>query len=570
MRSQSNPFNFALGVLVAIVLTGNAGAVGPVPFGSIQLTDLTPGSVPFIGTGDLVTQDNASFFWDDTNDRLYIGTAGTASVGGDIRVEKSAAATSVAIGARNTATTGTSIIQAVNDLGEVALLRANGSATANTDLLTIPRSSLSITTATGGQILGTIGAAPLIFITGGSAVANERARFTSDGALNFLGIPTASAPAVSAADRGSTYYDSTLDVFMCSKSGGAYADCAGGAASLPATDTTSIVEGSADATKEIRFEVDGLTTGTVRVLTPPDADVVLAGSAVALTSGRIPVVTTSGLLTNTANFTWDNTNFRLRAQNLTSAADATTTMVQLSGTLPTTPSANVPAMDLAFTSAGSASFNQFGLQLNLLAGYTGSSSTRAFSMNNQAVGTGNTLGLNGGAGALGNLGASLAATGAATGVLVGAQGVTTAGTGASIGLYGQAGGAAAGTRIGVLGNASDSSEGTDLKNVAGLFTLNATLPTANVSVALLAQSDGTEDIFRGYDGTTLMFRAEDSGEFTSAGTATLGWTVVAAANQACTTTCTSACVVGIDTSAASALLLCSDATADSCLCAGAS
>ncbi len=50
-----------------------------------------------------------------------------------------------------------------------------------------------------------------------------------------------------------------------------------GCSSLPVADTTSIVEGSADATKEIRFEVDGLTTGTVRVLTPPNADITIAG-----------------------------------------------------------------------------------------------------------------------------------------------------------------------------------------------------------------------------------------------------------------------------------------------------
>ena len=51
----------------------------------------------------------------------------------------------------------------------------------------------------------------------------------------------------------------------------------GGSGGLPVVDTTSIVEGSADNTKEIRFEVDGITTGTVRVLTPPDADITIAG-----------------------------------------------------------------------------------------------------------------------------------------------------------------------------------------------------------------------------------------------------------------------------------------------------
>lgn len=45
------------------------------------------------------------------------------------------------------------------------------------------------------------------------------------------------------------------------------------ATGLPVPDTTSIVEGSADATKEMRIEVDGLTAATVRVLTMPDGDI---------------------------------------------------------------------------------------------------------------------------------------------------------------------------------------------------------------------------------------------------------------------------------------------------------
>ena len=68
----------------------------------------------------------------------------------------------------------------------------------------------------------------------------------------------------------------------------AYLDSAGtetivGASDPPFTDTTNIVKGSADATKEIRFEVDGLTTGTVRVLTVPDANITIAGINLAQT-----------------------------------------------------------------------------------------------------------------------------------------------------------------------------------------------------------------------------------------------------------------------------------------------
>jgi hypothetical protein len=46
----------------------------------------------------------------------------------------------------------------------------------------------------------------------------------------------------------------------------------GGGTTLPVADTTAVVKGSADATKLLRFEADGLTTGTTRVVTPPDAD----------------------------------------------------------------------------------------------------------------------------------------------------------------------------------------------------------------------------------------------------------------------------------------------------------
>jgi hypothetical protein len=42
---------------------------------SITNTSLTTGSVAFVGAAGLMTQDNANFFWDDTNNRLGIGTA---------------------------------------------------------------------------------------------------------------------------------------------------------------------------------------------------------------------------------------------------------------------------------------------------------------------------------------------------------------------------------------------------------------------------------------------------------------------------------------------------------------
>lgn len=47
----------------------------------------------------------------------------------------------------------------------------------------------------------------------------------------------------------------------------------------PVSDVTAVVKGSVDPTKLLRFEVDGFTAGTTRVVTVPDADLTLVGTA---------------------------------------------------------------------------------------------------------------------------------------------------------------------------------------------------------------------------------------------------------------------------------------------------
>lgn len=49
------------------------------------------------------------------------------------------------------------------------------------------------------------------------------------------------------------------------------------------TDAYPVVSGSSDKTKKLRFEVDGLTTATTRVATPPDEDFTIVGVATAQT-----------------------------------------------------------------------------------------------------------------------------------------------------------------------------------------------------------------------------------------------------------------------------------------------
>ncbi|HSC36466.1 MAG TPA: hypothetical protein VLD19_01295, partial [Chitinophagaceae bacterium] len=60
--------------------TGAQTIAGSKTFSSAPLfSSLTAGSIPFIGAGGLLSQNNASLYWDATNNRLGVGTNGPAS-----------------------------------------------------------------------------------------------------------------------------------------------------------------------------------------------------------------------------------------------------------------------------------------------------------------------------------------------------------------------------------------------------------------------------------------------------------------------------------------------------------
>ncbi len=141
----------------------------------------------------------------------------------------------------------------------------------------------------GGQGTGSGAGGSVVIQTaaaGGSGSSvnslTTRATFPSTGGMIF---PEISAPGTPSANNVHLYAKDSggeSKLFFKSDAGTEY-DLSAGGASLPVADTTSIVEGSSDNTKEIRFEVDGLTTGTVRVLTPQDANYTLAGTNISNT-----------------------------------------------------------------------------------------------------------------------------------------------------------------------------------------------------------------------------------------------------------------------------------------------
>jgi hypothetical protein len=215
-------------------------------------------------------------------------------------------------------------------------------------------------------------------------------------------------------------------------------------------------------------------------------------------------------VTDTANFTFDRTNFRARIQNATTADDNTTNMFQVSGTLPTTPSATVYGITNTITSAGSAAQIQGSLFSSLAAGYTGSSRTFGAVVTNSAAGTGATLNLSSGTATDGNYGIQGAANAVTAGTTIGTYGIASNSTGRNISIYGKAPGAQAGSNIGVLGNASGSTEATDLINVGVLGSTDTALPAANVSAGVIAAAEAGGFPMRAYYDDTEVMRIDDS------------------------------------------------------------
>lgn len=132
-----------------------------------------------------------------------------------------------------------------------------GGATAFTGLSDVPSSY----SGQGGKLVAVnSGASALEFVTGtGLFLGRTIGDYTVDAS------PDGSADYVLFYDGSASTWDRVLidDLGV----GG------GGGDTLPVVDTTGIAKGSADATKVVRLEVDGLTTGTTRVITVPDADV---------------------------------------------------------------------------------------------------------------------------------------------------------------------------------------------------------------------------------------------------------------------------------------------------------
>ena len=123
---------------------------------------------------------------------------------------------------------------------------------------------------------------------------------------------------------------------------------------------------------------------------------------------------------------------------------------------------------------------------------------------------------------------------------------------------------------------------------ASKTVINGTVVDGDLTVSNWAQNDfgcfklgGVTNAFGGVcrDGAGVKIGLADGSDnsdlavdqLTADNTDDIGWSVQSAANQACNTTCTFACVFGLDgDTAKTSIVGCADAAADDCLCAGGS
>jgi len=153
---------------------------------------------------------------------------------------------------------------------------------------TVNYESLVIGTQVTGASTALTDTADIAYLnTANTFIAGNKNAFShSASTAGIAVIPIAGNP--SALVNGDIWINDTSNTIFA-RINGANVDLGGAGASLPVVDTTSIAEGSADASKEVRFEVDGNTTGIVGILatifttaktvTFPDATDTLMGKA---------------------------------------------------------------------------------------------------------------------------------------------------------------------------------------------------------------------------------------------------------------------------------------------------
>ncbi len=271
------------GVVQAASGTGvlSVGTLGVTSGGTGTTTQFTPGSVVFAGASGVYTQDNASLFFDNTNNRLGIGTTSPDEI-----LQITGSGTSTTLGQFNTnfrLQSNTSTIDAGNEVS------FRGLSTATEDVSTYAAISAPLT---NNSISGSAGY--LSFSTKALSTTTsltERMRITSAGNVNIGGNASPSS------------------LFSVGSTSQFQVNSTGAIAAATGITSSGTITFSGLSTAGIVTNTAGGVLGTTNTL-----GVTLGGTGTTtqFTQGSIVFAGASGVYTqDNTNFFWDDTNNRL-------------------------------------------------------------------------------------------------------------------------------------------------------------------------------------------------------------------------------------------------------------------
>ncbi|MDZ7726638.1 MAG: tail fiber domain-containing protein [Candidatus Campbellbacteria bacterium] len=256
-------------------------------------TNFTTGSIPF-SNGTNLTQDNTNLFWDDTNDRLGLGTTSPAAL-----LDLAGALSIREMSAPSTAPSGQGRIYFDSSSNTFQVSEDSGS---YVDLVNA-----------GGDIAGSDGAVQ--FNSSGSFGADD-ANFFWDDTNDRLGLGTSSPSArlhsLSTTEQLRLGYDvSNYLSATVGSTGSTTLALTGTSPEFTFSQLTNFSAGvNVNAETITDFTGTGLTLST-NALTVDQTDLDVGGFSTSLTAGSIPFSDGSNLAQDNANFFWDDGNNRL-------------------------------------------------------------------------------------------------------------------------------------------------------------------------------------------------------------------------------------------------------------------
>lgn len=503
---------------------------------------MTSGSVLFAGTAGVVSQDNANFFWDDTNDRLGIETA-TPTGKVHIRMATPSnwaylqlSADAIAHGMTTLVPTTTFASMGPVSTTDGGLFLAgfsdNGAQAFIFDGMTGATPTSVAVSMRGWKASGT-GRTALTTTEGVFGIytgSNELIRVLANGNLGIGTGATVSARvhAISTTEQlrvgydASNYYSTTVSsiggvTFNAVGSGAVFnfSDpirvSGASAATLGSFDQSS--SGTAITTPFPAFELVNTDATANNFVTLSFADAV-SGASYALLGGACTDHTN-----NYGNFNIWTRGANSAAIRMTfgdaSGGSATSNFINCTNTLPASLSAETTGALFNYTTAGSSAQSIRAIRAVLSAGYTGSSQTAVIRTENAVAGTGSAITTSG---VTANMGMSSNSTPTTTGLNVGTHGFASGGN-ANIGTIGIAPtGKNSSANIGVFGFAYNTGTGT-VTHTGGHFRIGNSSISLNAtftSVALLCDNtDTTDPIFIARDNGTAVFTIADGGDVTT-------------------------------------------------------